>query len=280
MTSPDGLRQVYTLYLMEQTSVRNALDASGPLHKRMEVLSSKLKRDELAAIPGPTEPPAYSPRVIVKSRLIGERPRLPSDAVIADIHHPQETDLGPGEENIGSFQLASPNNTHTQILDVIRSADRVLRLIFSERSNDKIGEAKRTEVTLNTRNDAFIPIHTISGPSSSNSFPVETITGYGTRARVFDLLQRKDVHAFQNACTNYNVVSFKRNVWFTVTSRERGLVRRFASAGQDLGYGEIQLWQWPTTQMPAEEKHSPSQSLNRVSSAFAESIGLSKWSII
>jgi hypothetical protein len=237
--------------------------------------------DEPIAISGPGEPPSYSPRPHEKPRLSGPLPHLPSEALWpADIHPQDENDLGPGEEAVGTFRLASPR---LQTLDVIRSADRVFRLVLTEESPGRIKEAK-TEVALNTRNDTFIPLHTIiplhtvSGHSDGSSFPVETITGYGTRTLFFNLKERKDAHAFQRACTNYNVASFKQSVKLAIACLGRRL-RRLGPVEHDLGSGEIQLWQWPNTQLPPEEKLGPSQAFNRVSNALAETLGLSKWSM-
>ena len=152
---------------------------------------------------------------------------------------PPLRDMNVPDERILTLRQQLDRGVIQENLVLCRGGDTILgidRMITFE-SNAKT----QLSVRINTHLDHFIPIYATPTKSGSTPAPAAQFSN-GNQAgdRVYHMLNEHDIHLFQQAVTEYNVVSDMQRVkWLMPEEKWKGL-----KTAPHEGTARIQLWRW------------------------------------
>jgi len=154
---------------------------------------------------------------------------------------PPLTEAKGREEKLAELCLSEQAGFRKQDLVIFRVNTVVLRIVLSQTYESAIVPRQATEIFVNTSEDGLVPWYTIpkkANPAATHA--LEVTNGKGAGGKLYDLRSRADAFSFQRAFVGYEVASDTRDVLCTFT-----LSARFSTSSR-IGFGEVQLWHWPT----------------------------------
>ena len=163
------------------------------------------------------------------------------------------TDPANREEKLAEEPLNCPYPGEKQDLFIFRVNDKLLRMVESRSRIDGSVGPQMTERFIHLDEDRFIPMYAIAS-NDGNKGVVNMTHGKGAALASYELKSRASIHRVQQAFTGYEAISSSLAVWCTLTYKQKGKWR----SSQEIGTGEVQLWQKPGSLRTSKMPLSPS----------------------